>query len=283
MSVRIALASPVPIPSEVIDLALGMLEAPDPEPATERTWGHGWSATGELPPELSDVHSARRALRPLAAHGVDATMEGTIDMRDVNITTAGNGAAAAIATDRGGGTITASGGTVVTTGTKSPAIYSTGSITVSGATLRSTASEVAVIEGKNSITVNDCVMESKTNFGVFIYQSMSGDASLGTGTFTMTRGSLTAEQGPLFYSTNTDAVIKLSGAALSCKSGVLLKAGADPNVRNKNANTNAITIDSTVSRNACVSTLGASVALRSGTFTGTAADLGMFLYLDMVG
>ncbi len=161
------------------------------------------------------------------AHGVDATMEGTIDMRDVNITTAGNGAAAAIATDRGGGTITASGGTVVTTGTKSPAIYSTGSITVSGATLRSTASEVAVIEGKNSITVNDCVMESKTNFGVFIYQSMSGDASLGTGTFTMTRGSLTAEQGPLFYSTNTDAVIKLSGAALSCKSGVLLKAGAD--------------------------------------------------------
>ena len=161
------------------------------------------------------------------AHGVDATMEGTITMRDVNITTAGNGAAAAIATDRGGGTITASGGTVVTTGAKSPAIYSTGSITVSGAALRSTASEVAVIEGKNSITVDDCVMESKSNFGVFIYQSMSGDASPGTGTFTMTRGSLTAEQGPLFYSTNTDAVIKLSGAALSCKSGVLLKAGAD--------------------------------------------------------
>lgn len=74
MSVRIALASPEPIPSEVIDLALGMLEAPVPEPATERPWGHGWSATGELPPELSDVHSARRALRPLAAHGVDATV-----------------------------------------------------------------------------------------------------------------------------------------------------------------------------------------------------------------
>ena len=76
------------------------------------------------------------------AHGVDATMEGTITMRDVNITTAGNGAAAAIATDRGGGTITASGGTVVTTGAKSPAIYSTGSITVSGAALTSMASEV---------------------------------------------------------------------------------------------------------------------------------------------
>lgn len=74
MSVRIALASPEPIPSEVIDLALGMLEAPDPEPATERTWGHGWSATGELAAELSDVHSARRALRPLIAHGVDATV-----------------------------------------------------------------------------------------------------------------------------------------------------------------------------------------------------------------
>lgn len=174
-----------------------------------------------------DMANVDIACEAPGAHGVDATMEGTITMRDVNITTAGNGAAAAIATDRGGGTITASGGTVVTTGTKSPAIYSTGSITVSGATLRSIASEVAVIEGKNSITVNDCVMESRSNFGVFIYQSMSGDASPGTGTFTMTRGSLTAEEGPLFYSTNTDAVIKLSGAVLNCKSGVLLKAGAD--------------------------------------------------------
>ena len=38
------------------------------------------------------------------AHGVDATAAGTLTMTDVIITTAGNGAAAAIATDRGGGT-----------------------------------------------------------------------------------------------------------------------------------------------------------------------------------
>ena len=118
------------------------------------------------------------------AHGVDATMEGTITMRDVNITTAGNGAAAAIATDRVGGTITASGGTVVTTGAKfRPSTYRQHHRERSA--LRSTASEVAVIEARTPHS-DDCVMESKSNFGVFIYQSMSGDASPGTGTFTMT-------------------------------------------------------------------------------------------------
>ena len=161
------------------------------------------------------------------AHGVDATVGGAITMKNVNITTAGNGAAGAIATDRGGGTITAVGGTVTTTGTKSPTIYSTGDITVSDATLKSSGTEAAVIEGKNSITLNNCTVTSEKNNGAFIYQSMSGDAGVGTGTFTMNGGSLTAEAGPLFYSTNTIGVINLKDAELSAASGILLKAGAD--------------------------------------------------------
>ena len=43
----------------------------------------------------------------------------------------------------------------------------------------------------------------------------------------MRGGSLAATGGPLFYSTNTTGVINLKNAMLSCKSGVLLKAGAD--------------------------------------------------------
>ncbi len=144
----------------------------------------------------------------------------------VNITTAGaNGAA--IATNRGGGTITATGGTIITSGTDSPGIYSTGAITIVGATITATGAEAGVIEGLNSITLTNTVLSGSKKWGVMIYQSMSGDSSLGTGTFTMTGGSLTATVGPAFYVTNTKAVIMLKGGVqVSTNSGILLSAGA---------------------------------------------------------
>jgi hypothetical protein len=160
------------------------------------------------------------------AHGVDATMAGILNLMNVDIATAGNGASAGIATDRGGGTIDVTGGTVTTSGTKSPPIYSTGKITVSGATMKATNSEAVAIEGKNSVTLTDATISGAKNWGVLIYQSMSGDAEVGTGNFTMTGGTLTAEEGPLFYTTNTEAVINLKGATLVNPSGILLKASA---------------------------------------------------------
>lgn len=160
------------------------------------------------------------------AHGVEATQGGILRLTGVNISTAGDGAAAGIATDRGGGTITVNGGSVLTTGTKSPAIYSTGSVTATGTVMKATGSEAVVIEGKNSVTLANCSLTAGKNDGVFIYQSMSGDADTGSGSFTMTDGSLTASEGPLFYSTNTTAVIHLKNVTLS-GTGVLLKAAAD--------------------------------------------------------
>jgi hypothetical protein len=161
------------------------------------------------------------------AHGVDATISGTLILENVDITTKGDGASAAIATDRGSGTITVIGGNVLTTGTKSPAIYSTGVITVTGGVLKATGSEAAVIEGKNSITLVDTELTAEKERGVMIYQSMSGDANVGTGNFNMTGGSLSALVGPLFYCTNTDAVINLQGVQLTAASGTLLSAKAD--------------------------------------------------------
>ncbi len=61
----------------------------------------------------------------------------------------------------------------------------------------------------------DTTISGAVKHGVMIYQSFSGDAGTGTGTFTMTGGSLTAAAGPLFYVTNTEAVIKLYHATLS--------------------------------------------------------------------
>jgi hypothetical protein len=162
-----------------------------------------------------------------AGHGVMATQGGTMTLSNVNMTTAGIHSGS-IATDRGGGTITATGGTVVTSGQDSPAVYSTGAITVSGATLTATGSEAAVIEGANSITLNNCVTTSSIadKWGVLIYQSFSGDAEGARGIFDVTGGSLkyTAATGALFYVTNTTAIITLKDADVAVASGILINA-----------------------------------------------------------
>ena len=46
---------------------------------------------------------------------------------------------------------------------------------------------------------------------VMIYQSMSGDADVGTSVFSMTGGSLTSNNGDMFYVTNTHCILTLSG------------------------------------------------------------------------
>jgi hypothetical protein len=202
------------------------------------------------------------------AHGVDATNGGVLNLTNVNINTSGNGAAAAIATDRGSGTITVNGGTVITTGTKSPGIYSTGKISVTGTSITAKASEAVTIEGKNSVTANSCTFKTSKTCGVFIYQSTSGDAAVGSGSFTMTGGSLTAEEGPLFYSTNTDAVINLKGASLNAASGILLKAGADQwGTSGSNGSNVTLTADSQALSGSVVldSISTASLALKNGS------------------
>ena len=47
-----------------------------------------------------------------------------------------------------------------------------------------------------------------------IYQSMSGDAEVGTSSFSMTGGSLISKNGDMFYVTNTDCKISLTGVTL---------------------------------------------------------------------
>ncbi len=162
-------------------------------------------------------------------HGVMATQGGTVTLKDVAITTAGANSAP-LATDRGGGTITATGGSVTATGKDSPALYSTGTITVNSSTYKATGAEAAVIEGANTIVLNSVDLSSTfaDKWGVMIYRSMSGDAEGSQGTFTMTGGSLTysGANGPLFYITNTTANITLKGVTVDVASGTLLKAAA---------------------------------------------------------
>ena len=156
--------------------------------------------------------------------GIQTTGGGTTNASNLTVETSGN-SAAAIRSDRGGGTVNVDGGTYASNGENSPAVYSTADITVKNATLTANNSEALVIEGKNSITLENCdvtgsMSENGTSadenvHNVMIYQSMSGDADVGTSTFSMTGGSLTGKNGDLFYITNTHSVITLSGVTLS--------------------------------------------------------------------
>lgn len=176
-----------------------------------------------------------------SARGLHATYGGTIIASDVNIHTLG-AHCGALTTDRGEGTVTVTGGTLVTEGEGSPGIYSTGNITATDVTSTASGSEAAVIEGKNSITLTNSILSGAKKWGVMIYQSFSGDAGTGTGTFTMTGGSLKALVGPLFYSTNTNGVINLKGVELSNASGILIQADGDNQWGTKGSNGANLTV-----------------------------------------
>ena len=166
--------------------------------------------------------------------GIQTTGGGTTIAENLTVKTAGS-SSAAIRSDRGGGTVSVSGGSYETSGLNSPAVYSTADITVENASLTATGSEALVIEGKNSIRLNNCTVQGHMSeqgssadeniHTVMIYQSMSGDAAVGSSSFEMTGGSLTGEAGDLIYVTNTAATISLSGATLVQKdpSGALLR------------------------------------------------------------
>lgn len=177
-----------------------------------------------------------------SSRGLDATYNGTIIAKDVNITTNGIHCAA-LATDRGEGTVHLAGGKIKTTGTDSPAIYSTGNITAKDATLSATGSEAAVVEGKNSITLYDSNISGEKKNGVMLYQSMSGDSGVGTSYFNMTGGTLTSSEGALFFITNTDSEINLKGATLKNSTGVLINSAATARWGNQGSNGGNVTLN----------------------------------------
>lgn len=173
-----------------------------------------------------------------SSRGLDSTYGGYIEADNVTITTQG-GSCATLATDRGEGTVIAKNSKLETNGSGSPIIYSTGNISISNTTGNANGSQMVVIEGKNSATVTNSTLtcSGKGNrgdtdhCGVMIYQSMSGDASEGTGTFTATNSSLTIDSNssyyktaPMFFITNTDAVINLTNTKLSYGSNILVSA-----------------------------------------------------------
>lgn len=173
-----------------------------------------------------------------SSRGLDATYGGYIEADNVNIETKGV-SCATLATDRGEGTVIAKNSNLITNGAGSPVIYSTGNITLENSKGTAHGAQITVVEGKNSATIKDSTVTCSgkgnrndvDNCGVMIYQSMSGDAGEGTGTFSATDSKLSIasdssynNSAPFFFITNTDAVVNLENCILDFGSNVLLSA-----------------------------------------------------------
>ncbi len=149
--------------------------------------------------------------------GLHVAGGGTLYAWDCNVVTNAGMASAAIRSDRGGGKMVIDGGSYVTEG-GTGAVYVTADITINDAYLFTGGSEAIAIEGKNTIRMFDCelsgnMLPNQINdnrvWNIIVYQSMSGDADIGTSEFDMIGGELTCHAGPVLYNTNTSSYITL--------------------------------------------------------------------------
>ena len=205
--------------------------------STDASGGAGVFAYGKSVVTVSDTTISTKQN---TSGGIHAAGGGTLYANNLTVTTEGE-SAAAIRSDRGGGTMRVNGGSYTSNGTGSPAVYCTADIAVKDSKLVSTNSEAICIEGKNNMCLFNCELSGNmqdldvndSTWTVIVYQSMSGDAEVGSGSFQMVGGKLISENGGLFYTTNTTSHILLSGVEIekSADSEYLLACLGNTNSR----------------------------------------------------
>lgn len=172
--------------------------------------------------------------------GIHAAGGGILYAWNLDVTTSGE-SSAAIRSDRGGGKIVIDGGSYVSNGTGSPAVYSTADIAVNNAELTANGSEAVCIEGLNSLSLYNSTLsgnmkddsQNDTTWTVIVYQSMSGDSEIGCGKFAMKDGKLISNNGGLFYTTNTESEFYLENVDITASqdSEFFLRATGNNNSR----------------------------------------------------
>ncbi|MCD7863740.1 MAG: hypothetical protein LUG61_09615 [Lachnospiraceae bacterium] len=153
--------------------------------------------------------------------GVFAYGDGTAYVLDTTILTTQDTSGGVHAA--GGGIMVIDGGTYTSNGEGSPALYCTADIAVNDAVLTATGSEAICMEGLNTIHLFNCditgnmsdLSQNDTTWTVIVYQSMSGDSEVGTSTMQIIGGTLTSENGGIFYTTNTESEIYISGVDIT--------------------------------------------------------------------
>ena len=158
------------------------------------------------------------------SRGLHATFGGIINASNMNITTR-RPTSSTVATDRGGGTVTVTGGTLTALGEKSAVLYSTGIITANNLTGLSEQGPIATVEGSNHVYINDCSMTSHSlKRGILLHQSHSGDAEGTKPVCIITNSKLTTtnSNAPLCFVTNVAATLTLTDVMLNVASGRLM-------------------------------------------------------------
>ncbi len=158
------------------------------------------------------------------SRGLHCTGGGIIHASNVNITTRSE-TSSTVATDRGGGTVSVSGGTITAMGSKSSVLYSTGTISVDGITGLSEKGPMATVEGGNTIIIENSDMSSNAEArGILLHQSNSGDADGTKPVCTISNSKLTTtnSSAPLCFVTNVTGTLTLTDVTLSVASGKLM-------------------------------------------------------------
>jgi len=217
-------------------------------------------------------------------HGLYAAGGGTMVVNNVTATSSGM-SGSIVATDKGGGTITITGGSYSASGQRSAGIYSTGTVKATNATFSATNAEAVVIEGSNTCTLTNAILNSVSGTdehrGVFLYQSMSGDAensTCGTGAcFYMTGGSFTytdttssssdaTENCSAFVAANQVAYFELTDATVNNSCPTLLLSALNSNWNYKGGTTTFKAYGETLTGNVIVDSVStADIYLYSST------------------
>ncbi len=215
----------------------GTLTVSGSEITTDAKGGAGVFAYGDSVVYVSDttIYTTQST-----SGGIHVAGGGTLYADNVTATTNGE-SSAAVRSDRGGGTMVVTGGSFTSNGTGSPAVYVTADISITGAELTATKSEAICIEGLNTLVLTDCDLsgdmpensQNDCTWNIILYQSMSGDSEVGESVFKMDGGTLTAGNGGMFYSTNTESefVIKDVEITYSESNDFFLKVTGNSNKR----------------------------------------------------
>ena len=215
----------------------GTLKISDSTITTNAKGGAGVFAYGDGTAYVSDttISTSRDT-----SGGIHVAGGGTLYAWNLNVETQGE-SSAAIRSDRGSGTMVVDGGSYTSNGSGSPAVYSTADITVRNATLTANGAEALCIEGLNTARLFDCDLtgnmpansQNDCDWNVILYQSMSGDSEVGNSTFEMVGGSLTAKNGGMFYTTNTESTFLVSGVDITpaADNDFFLKCTGNANAR----------------------------------------------------
>lgn len=209
------------------------------------------------------------------ASGISTTYQGSVVGTDISITTQGKYAPAILA-DTDDSIIAINRLDVTTYGADSPAIYARGDINIENAMIRAAKAQAVVVDGNHMLTLNHASLSSGKNYGVMLYQSFLEKIE-GVGYFNMVGGTLTVDEGPVFYITNGTAHINLKNVKINSNVKTLIEASAHSwGSLGKNGGVAVLNADNENLKGniVCDSISEVSLNLKNGTVLQGAVNLG---------